>query len=473
MAERSHEIGLVTPPTKMLAALLISFVILTLVCGDTPANCTYEETQGKWLLHIGAGGHDNSLDCTQFNVESHLTVDLRYPDLAVDERNNSGFWTLIYNQGYELVIGERKYFAFFDYNKANSNLCGETKNGWAHAVDGTDWACYRASKVAETYPERKETKSRSPNISDILSRPYRVSQDFVDRINAAQSSWKATLYPEFANYTVGEMLARSGGSKGRPSKQRNFDFAGKTNNSSLPVEFDWRDVDGVNYVSPVRNQGSCGSCYAFASMAMIEARQRVASKNRVQLVLSTQDVVSCSEYAQGCEGGFPYLIAGKYGEDFGVVEEQCNPYVGKDTSVCKTKLSCTRYFTTDYYYVGGFYGACTSTLMQEELVKNGPFAISFEVYKDFLHYKSGVYHHVDVDSESGEDDHFGFDPFEITNHVVLVVGYGTDRMSGEDYWIVKNSWGEKWGENGFFRIRRGNDECSFESMAVAVTPVMK
>lgn len=79
----------------------------------------------------------------------------------------------------------------------------------------------------------------------------------------------------------------------------------------LPDEFDWRDVNGVNYVSPVRNQQSCGSCYAFGSMAMLEARTRILTNNSRQPVFSTQDVVSCSEYAQGCEGGFPYLIAGE------------------------------------------------------------------------------------------------------------------------------------------------------------------
>ena len=65
-----------------------------------------------------------------------------------------------------------------------------------------------------------------------------------------------------------------------------------------------------------------------------------------------------------------------------------------------------------------------------------------------------------------------FNPFEITNHAVLAVGYGADKETGEKFWIVKNSWGEMWGEDGYFRIRRGTDECSIESIAVTAEPVV-
>ncbi|KAG8182969.1 hypothetical protein JTE90_013421 [Oedothorax gibbosus] len=294
---------------------------------------------------------------------------------------------------------------------------------------------------------------------------FRQDKRFIRAINSAQNSWIATVYPELDGITMGDYVRRSGGLKSRihrsPRVERKLSSISKKLYKELPAEFDWRNVSGVNYVSPVRNQGSCGSCYSFSSMGMLEARLRVQTNNKVQVTFSPQDIVSCSEYAQGCEGGFPYLIAGKYAQDFGVTPEECNPYTGKDDK-CSEK-QCKRYYVADYKYIGGFYGGCNEELMKMELVANGPIAVSFEVYPDFQQYKGGIYHHTGIGLQ------YKFDPFHITNHAVLAVGYGTDKTTGEKYWIVKNSWGPQWGENGFFRIRRGTDECSIESIAVAAT----
>ena len=82
---------------------------------------------------------------------------------------------------------------------------------------------------------------------------------------------------------------------------------------SLPDEFDWRNVDGKNYVSPVRGQAKCGSCYAFGTLGMFEARVRILSNNTKTPVFSTQDIVSCSKYSQGCEGGKLISFASKKG----------------------------------------------------------------------------------------------------------------------------------------------------------------
>jgi cathepsin C len=193
---------------------------------------------------------------------------------------------------------------------------------------------------------------------------------------------------------------------------------------------------------------------------MIEARFRIASNNTMQPSFSPQDVVDCSEYSQGCDGGFPYLIAGKYTEDFGLVEESCKPYKGQ-TGKCTTPTTCKRYYATHYQYIGGFYGACNEEAMKIALVKYGPLAVSFEVYDDFMTYTHGIYDHTGLTNR--------FSPFELTNHAVLLVGYGVEN--NVPYWSIKNSWGTDWGEGGYFRIRRGKDACAIESIAVQAFPI--
>ena len=450
--------------------------LVSLLQADTPANCTYEDVVGEWTFSVGSSLNDKTLNCSDFDTSQtveNITLQLFYPDVVADRDGNKGFWTMIYNQGFEVVINERKYFAFSMYKESTegnfTSICDQILPGWSHDTEGRHWACYMGLKK----PLSSNGKPGKLIVNkDVLSQPFSISADYVQAINEAQSSWTAELYPEWNSYTVGEMIAKAGGlSSGRPQKRKPTEVSEEVVYlaSQLPPEFDWRNAEGVDYVTKVRNQGSCGSCFAFASMDMLSSRLRVMTRNKLQVEFSTQDIIGCSEYSQGCEGGFPYLTAGKYAEDFGVVEEQCFPYQGIDTG-CLTNRSCTRFYATDYYYVGGYYGASNAPLMQLEIVDHGPLAVGFEVYNDFFAYKSGVYHHVFSDDRDGLTGEY--DPFELINHAVLIVGYGTDAESGEDYWIVKNSWGENWGENGYFRIRRGNDECGFESLAVASTPIL-
>ncbi|CAI8028131.1 Dipeptidyl peptidase 1 [Geodia barretti] len=448
---------------QRLGLLLLFCGGLGAVLGDTPANCTYEDIRGTWIFHEGASGYDEAPDCTGFDVKKTHTVELLYPDVAQDEFGNQGFWTLIYNQGFEVVVGTRKYFAFSNFtvvsNTSVVSHCSSTFNGWSHDLMSRNWGCYFGVKTTLSV----DKVSEHPRKFD-LQRKYVANEEFVSKINSVQSLWEATHYPEMYGWTLGDLQRRAGGipqtATPRPPTAPVSEEL-RLAASQLPDSFDWRDRDGEDFVSPIRNQGQCGSCYAFASMAMMESRLRVLTNNSLQVVLSPQDVVGCSEYSQGCEGGFPYLIAGKYAQDFGAVEESCFPYTGKDSD-CISETSCTRYYGTDYYYIGGYYGACNEPQMRLELVKNGPIAVSFEVLNDFMHYKGGIYRH------TGLTD--GFNPWEITNHVVLVVGYGSE--GGVPFWIVKNSWGEDWGEEGYFRIIRGVDEVSIESMAVAATPLV-
>uniref|UniRef100_A0A8C4NQH2 Dipeptidyl peptidase 1 n=1 Tax=Dicentrarchus labrax TaxID=13489 RepID=A0A8C4NQH2_DICLA len=425
--------------------------------GDTPANCTYEDLVGTWVFQVSKGGRDKTINCSaEATGESTVTVTLEKLSVATDELGHTGFFTLIYNQGFEVVLNGYKWFGFFKYSEDGpvvTSYCDQTLPGWVHDVLGNNWACFVGKKVKPVLP-RKDYKPLFS--SSLLQRPYKHNLDFIGAINSVQRSWKAAHYPEHEMYTLQQLHYRAGGPASRiPMRVR-----------PMPVKadrWDWRNVDGVNFVSPVRNQASCGSCYSFATMGMLEARVRILTNNSEAPILSPQQVVSCSEYSQGCDGGFPYLI-GKYAQDFGLVDESCFPYIGRD-SPCGLPKNCGRIYTAEYKYVGGFYGGCSEMAMMLELVKNGPMGVAFEVYPDFMHYKEGIYHHTGLADP--------FNPFELTNHAVLLVGYGRCHMTGQKYWIVKNSWGNGWGEDGYFRIRRGSDECAIESIAVAASPIPK
>jgi len=456
-----------------------------LVMSDTPANCTFEDVEGSWMFYESDKNHDNSLDCeAKLPVVSKTRMVLKYPDVAVDQFGNIGTWTMIYNQGFEVTVAGRTYFAFSEYRQQGESvvsLCSRTRagQGWSHDVTVRNWACFTGKRIPEAgaRPQIKIHKDSRRSVRT-EAEAYSQSEEDAEDINTKQSSWTATVYPQLQQMEMASVVKMMGGERSvlntKPRQEgkhphNNLVSSNKADSpkSYLPESWDWRQVNGVNYVSDVRNQGICGSCYAFSSMGMLEARIKILTNNTVSPVFSTQEVVSCSKLSQGCEGGFPYLVAGRYAKDYGFVDESCNPYVGKD-GACSTK-KCPRHYASSYQYVGGYYGGCSEEAMMKALVENGPLSVSFEVYDDFMMYKSGVYHHTGAlksKQKSGT-----FDPFELTNHAVLLVGYGTDMITQEKYWIIKNSWGTQWGEAGYFRIRRGMDECAIESIAVESFPI--
>ena len=397
-----------------------------LVLSDTPANCTFEDVEGSWMFYESDRNNDNSLDCeAKVAVVSKTRMELKYPDVAVDQFGNIGTWTMIYNQGFEVTVAGRTYFAFSDFTQHGDTVvsyCSKTKagQGWSHDVTVRNWACFTGKRIEEARarPDVKiHTNSRSTRAE---AGAYSQSQEDAVDINSRQSSWTATVYPHLQQVEMASVVRMMGGersvlnTKPRQERKRPHNNLPNSNNidkpeSYLPESWDWRQVNGVNYVSDVRNQGGCGSCYAFSSMGMLEARIKILTNNTVSPVFSTQDVVSCSKLSQGCEGGFPYLVAGRYAKDFGFVDESCNPYVGKD-GACSTK-KCPRHYASSYRYVGGYYGGCSEEAMMRALVENGPLSVSFEVYDDFMMYKSGVYHHTGALKSKQKSG--AFYPFEV------------------------------------------------------------
>ncbi|PSN58037.1 Dipeptidyl peptidase 1 [Blattella germanica] len=190
---------------------------------------------------------------------SRIRVDLRYPDVAIDEFGNRGHWTLIYNQGFEITINQRNFFAFSYFTKNGANVtsyCGNTFPSWSHDVTLRHWACFYARK--QTTVSEKVHRDPFFNItraSDVLTRDTFIQ--FVDRINNhTQTSWTARIYDTFVGKTHEEMLKLSGGKRSwNPHRIRAAPASDALKRAvlMLPQAFDWRNVDGVSFVSPVRS----------------------------------------------------------------------------------------------------------------------------------------------------------------------------------------------------------------------------
>merc|ERR1711887_294353 len=271
--------------------------------------------------------------------------------------------------------------------------------------------------------------------------------------NDAGHSYKLGVN-EFSDLTEEEFESRFlGGYKGFAQQPATVlaSSASPKVNSKLPESVDWRDK-GV--VSPVKNQGMCGSCWAFATTAVIESYAAINGGGDVP-ILSTQQVTSCAPNTLncggtgGCYGSIPQL-GYSHIQLFGHVTEKDYPY--KSGSSGQTG-SCG-YDISDTPPVVGLSGYDTMTndqdAVMEHLANVGPMAVAVAASR-WGSYRSGVF--------TG----CSFDANIAINHAVVLVGYGTDAVDG-DYWIVRNSWGSSWGEDGFIRLKRESTmECGTDS----------
>lgn len=198
--------------------------------------------------------------------------------------------------------------------------------------------------------------------------------------------------------------------------------------ATLPSEWDWRDRNGINWVTPIKEQGSCGSCWAFGTVAQLESAIMIAKLGPdPSLDLSEQYMVSCNTSNLGCNGGY-MVRAYNFLVSSGVPFEVCFPYKAKDlpcSDACRNPVLAT----IDHWY------SIPRTIADlQEAVYLQPITVAFYVYRDFTYYKSGIYKYVYGDLIGG--------------HAVCVVGWSTK----DKCFIVKNSWGTSWGEKGYFRI---------------------
>jgi len=161
------------------------------------------------------------------------------------------------------------------------------------------------------------------------------------------------------------------------------------NTLDMPKEFKkWK-----KYMNEPRNQGACGSCYAVATVGMVESRLNILYEGQFNDRLSVQHILSCSVYNQGCDGGYSYLAL-KFGNEVELVPESCFPYkkiTGSCNDRCDLQSLNKVYRVRKYRYLGGSYGKCNEYEIMKDVLENGPVVVSFEPDYFFMHYKSGIY----------------------------------------------------------------------------------
>jgi len=244
-----------------------------------------------------------------------------------------------------------------------------------------------------------------------------------------------------------------------------------TSTDSVPRCFDWRDQNSINYDTPVQHQGDCGSCYAVAALSAIESRIRIKTNNTSHPKLSVSGVLACSRYNQGCNGGYPELVA-KFGMDHGFYEEDCGD--NKDFDHCSDNCFKGKLWKIkDYGYVGGgYYGSTSEDSMMKEILDKGPIIVAINAAPDLYYYSSGVFLSNPVHAFKQDNGHPDVKPWQYTNHAVVCVGWGEILHEGSmlKYWILKNSWGSEWGENGYFKMLRGVNLGAVENQAIFAIP---
>jgi len=236
----------------------------------------------------------------------------------------------------------------------------------------------------------------------------------------------------------------------------------------IPESFDSRTA-WPGCIGAIRNQGDCGSCWAFGGVEALSDRFCIGSKGQINVTLAPLDPTTCDVENDGCEGGELNLLW-NYAKSSGIVEEACAPYNDSiptcppaqqpclsfvPTPQCKKQCSSgyQSTWTQSKHYAKTAYSISSRvTDIQTEIMTNGPVEAAFTVYEDFLAYKSGVYRHL-----TGKD---------VGGHAVKIIGWGVANST--DYWLIANSWTDQWAAlDGFFLMLRGVNECGIEDDIVA------
>ncbi|XP_052199070.1 thiol protease aleurain-like [Diospyros lotus] len=315
--------------------------------------------------------------------------------------------------------------AFRDFESSVLEVVGQSRRALAFARF--------AHRYGKRYETAEETKLRfgifSENLKLIRSHNKKGLSYTLGVNEFADWTWE-----EFRKHRLGAAQNCSATTKGNH----------KLTDEVLPETKDWRET-GI--VSPVKNQGHCGSCWTFSTTGSLEAAYKQSFGKGISL--SEQQLVDCAGAFNnfGCNGGLPSQAFEYIKYNGGLDTEEAYPYSGKDGE-CKFSSENVGVQVLDSVNI---------TLGAEDELKHAvafvrPVSVAFEVVSGFRLYKSGVY----------TSNKCGSSPMDV-NHAVVAVGYGVEN--GISYWLIKNSWGADWGDNGYFKMEMGKNMCGVATCA--------
>jgi len=294
-------------------------------------------------------------------------------------------------------------------------------------------------------------------------------------INEMNTSWQAVSPGRFSKTTLEQVKSLMGTKMDKKFDLPEANLEGVNAPDSFDARTAWPKCESIQ---EVRDQSTCGSCWAFGAVEAMSDRLCINSNQQDQTRLSAEDMLDCCfSCGMGCNGGYP-SAAWSYFKSTGLVSggladdtKFCKPYSmapcahhvpagkypacgsSKPTPPCKKtcQSSSGRTYSSDIKKGKSAYSVTGEKNMMAELSTKGPIEVALTVYEDFLAYKSGVYSHKTGDALGG--------------HAVKCIGYGTEN--GQKYWIIANSWNETWGDKGYIKILRGSNECGIEGQGVA------
>jgi C1A family cysteine protease len=312
------------------------------------------------------------------------------------------------------------------------------------------------------------------DITDVNHQDVAVTRQLVDRINAIPgNTWTASVEQgsTISRATLGQVKSLLGVKAGGPKLEEKTEF--EVEDGDVPDEFDSRTHwPQCPTISMIRDQSACGTCWAFGAAEAISDRYCTYGVNK-NLSVAAGDIGFCCGFScgDGCDGGYP-SAAWSYWARTGVVDEDCYPYpfpscdhhvpnsqhpcpsneypTPKCPKACKNGKTwqSQKHMASKSYSTGG------ENNIMKEIFANGPVETAFSVYQDFLTYKTGVYKRTSNVFLGG--------------HAVKFVGWGVE--DGTKYWLVANSWNPSWGDQGYFKIVKGSNECGIEASVNAGVP---